>query len=675
VPVIPQGPLPPAATAVAQQAPTLSVAGLASGQLTSGTTPQTSPSGLTLPQTDQDGYYHEFPQGIEVGLSKWIWNLSDNSKSHWQEYDGDFLLIPGLTDPGKENLFLGHQLKNMLDQDWVSALPGLKQDIITQTQQSISDQTKSLPGGPTYAYNVTPTIGSIGDYYAKMNPDGSLQLKYVVTGNSVSFAVGIPLAYKNVAGLAAAASAGGLFGPLSPPGLIAAGIVYAAPDPQFTATFDIEVDVNLKINSTLSTRGNNLQVTVQPNVLNAHIDSTNWSGDLINYMGDLIGDVKALVYKEPDQNAIFGPAERAMQKVDTNQATKLQNQVQGGLQSFQDFLTNAAKQGDLGCSMSIVPSNDIDGANVGRLHIELTETPLETFLVQINQVNEQFNTNDPRYQGTIPYYWIGQNLPSVVTGDPTVDQTTTDPVTLQQQRTVSVGFELVRQFLPGTGITQHVGGTGPGKVDGNGQLFNGEIQRPGPGQTPLPANPGVCLVVKLTCDYATGSISGGMYDVNYHYLGSVSGTRGSPITFAPNADFGSPGINFTIQMIGPLNTEGSPPATGAGVVGTHVAQALQVMAPAAQPSGQPAGQASLVSPAVVAAFLSQPVQPAALTQQSVHPSNPIQQVTINPQPLPPGGSVANVATPTKPAGTLATTALNEPIGQALPAAGLKNALA
>src|SRR5262249_32985189 len=155
-----------------------------------------------------------------------------------------------------------------------------------------------LPGGPANAYNVIPTLGSIGDYYAKMNPDGSFQLKYVVTGNSVSFAVGIPLAYRNVAGIAAAASAGGVLGPLSPAPPAAAAIDSAAPDPTFTASFDIEVDVNLKINSTLSTQGNNLQVTVQPKVLNAHIDSTNWSGDLINDMGDLIGDVKALVYND-----------------------------------------------------------------------------------------------------------------------------------------------------------------------------------------------------------------------------------------------------------------------------------------------------------------------------------------------------------------------------------------
>src|SRR5262249_10909238 len=149
---------------------------------------------------------------------------------------------------------------------------------------------------------------------------------------------------------------------------------------------------------------------------------------------------------------------------------------------------------------------------------------------------------------------------------------------------------------------------------------------------------------------------------------------------------GAPGINFTIQMSGPLNTEGTPPHFPA----TNVNQHVQAVGLAAQQVGQSVGQASAKSTAVaaaptptsgptlptslVAAFLSQPVQPAALTQPAAHPSNPVQQVTINPQPLPPGGSVAKVITTTQPAGALTKAVPKQPIVQGLLAPGLNNVL-
>jgi hypothetical protein len=190
----------------------------------------------------------------------------------------------------------------------------------------------------------------------------------------------------------------------------------------------------------------------------------------------------------------------------------------------------------------------------------------------------------------------------------------------------------------------------------------------------LPASPGVCLVVKLTCDYATGNITGNVYDSANNLLGSVSGTKGSPIVFAPNANFGSPGITFTIQMSGPLNTEGTPPR----IVGGIVSGAIQAVAPAAQPSGQSIGQPALKTTAVaalpatgpalpaslVAAFLSQPPPP----QPAVHASNLVPQVLINPQPLPPRKVPTSVATTPKLAGSLTTAAPNQTLAQALPKA-------
>src|SRR5271166_3419888 len=60
--VIPHGLPTPTATALSQQAPTLSVAGSVSGQLSGSSTPQGNPHPLTLPQPDQNGYYQGFPQ-------------------------------------------------------------------------------------------------------------------------------------------------------------------------------------------------------------------------------------------------------------------------------------------------------------------------------------------------------------------------------------------------------------------------------------------------------------------------------------------------------------------------------------------------------------------------------------------------------------------------------------
>jgi hypothetical protein len=635
--VAPQALLSPATAPLSQQAPALSVAGLGGVQLSGGVTPQKGPSTPTLPQPGQDGYYQNFPQGIEVGLSKWIWNLSDNSKSHWQE---TFLAGQDLgkyLDPTRTDFFLDydsdHYLKDKLDDGWAQNEDSLKQDILSQTYQSIVDQTKSLPGGPTYAYNNDPvgrvvSLAASGAYSAKINPDSSLQLKYVLTGNSVRFAVSIPTAYRNLAAIAAVAANEGLLGPLNPVAVAAGLAVWAAPDPTFTATFDVEVDVNLKIPSTLDAQKNNLQVSVQTSVHNAHIDTTNWSSTLIGYMGDLIGDVKALVYHDQNENAIFAPAERAMEKTDPNQATKLQNKIQGKLGAIQGALTAAAQQGYIGFQTWIVPFTDSNGQNVGRVHFELTQIPLETFNVQINQVTEQFNTHDPRYVGTVPSYWIGQNLPSVVTGDPTVDRETGNGVTLTQVRTVPVNIVLTRQFLPGTGITHFVGGTGPGKtVDGSGQLFNGEIQRPAPGQTPLPANPGVCLIVKLLCDYATGSISGGTYDSSNHYLGSVSGTRGTQIVTSPNADFGAPGLAFTIQTSGPLNTEGTAPPPMKFGQGLQVTQQIQGIGLASRQTGQSAGQASLASSAVAAVL---PTIAAPLTDVTAQLAISLGSLTLDP---------------------------------------------